>query len=98
MSVAERRSGAGTAAVAIQVVADILAGIIGLWVLLYLLDANPTNDLVALLHDAARWLAGWSYDLFPLDQDWLRVLVNYGIAAVVYLVIGHGLAVRLRRA
>lgn len=98
MSVVERRSGAGTAAVAIQIVADILAGIIGLWILLYLLDANPTNDLVAVLHDAARWLAGWSYDLFPIDQDWLRVLVNYGIAAAAYLLIGHGLAVRLRRA
>lgn len=98
MSVAERRSGASTAGVALQILADILAGIIGLWILLYLLNANPTNDLVAALHDAARWLAGWSYDLFPIDQDWLRVLVNYGIAAVVYLLIGHGLGVRLRRA
>lgn len=97
MSVAQRRSGAGTVGVAVQLLADILAGIIGLWILLYLLNANPANDLVAVLHDAARWLAGWSYDLFPLDQDWLRVLVNYGIAALVYLVIGHGLAVRLRR-
>ncbi|MFR9755705.1 hypothetical protein [Streptomyces sp. TR06-5] len=96
MSAAQRRSGIGTAGVAVQVLADILAGIIGLWILLYLLHANPANDLVAVLHDAAHWLAGWSYDLFPIDQDWLRVLVNYGIAAVVYLVIGHGLAVRLR--
>jgi hypothetical protein len=98
MPVAERRSGAGTAAVALQIVADVVAGIIGLWVLLHLLNANPTNDLVSVLHDAARWLAGWSYDLFPIEQDWLRVLVNYGIAAVVYLALGHGLAVRLRRA
>lgn len=97
MSTAARRSGASTAGVAIAILADILAGIIGLWIVLYLLDANPSNDLVALLHDAARWLADWSYDLFPIDTDWLRVLVNYGIAAVVYLLIGHGLASRLRR-
>ncbi|EST37195.1 hypothetical protein N566_14320 [Streptomycetaceae bacterium MP113-05] len=84
--------------VAVAILADILAGIIGLWIVLYLLDANPSNDLVALLRDAAHWLAGWSYDLFPIDADWLRVLVNYGIAAVVYLLVGHGLASRLRRA
>jgi hypothetical protein len=98
MSTTTRRSGASTAGVALQILADIFAGIIGLWILLYLLDANPANDLVALLHDAARWLAGWSYDLFPISEDWLHVLVNYGLAAVVYLFIGHGLASRLRRA
>lgn len=97
MSTTARRSGSSTAGIAIQILADVLAGIIGLWVLLYLLEANPANDLVVLLHDAARWLAGWSYDLFPIDEDWLRVLVNYGIAAVVYLAVGHALAVRLRR-
>jgi hypothetical protein len=98
MSTATRRSGASTAGVALQILADILAGIIGLWIVLYLLEANPSNDLVATLHDTARWLAGWSYDLFPIATDWLRVLVNYGIAAVVYLLIGHGLGSRLRRA
>lgn len=97
MTVTARRSGVGSAAVAIQLLADVLAGIIILWVALHLLDANPANDLVSVLHDAARWLAGWSHDLFPLETDWLRVVVNYGIAAVVYLVIGHGVAGRLRR-
>ena len=95
---ARRRSGLSSAGVAVQVVADILAAIIGLWILLYILDANPGNDLVVVVKDAAHWLAGWSYDLFSLSPDWLQVLVNYGIAAVVYLAVGHGLAVRLRRA
>lgn len=93
----DRRSGLSQAGVVIQVVADIVAAIIGLWILLYVLDANPANDLVVVVENTARWLAGWSYDLFTLDTDWLRVLVNYGIAAVVYLAVGHGLAVRLRR-
>ncbi|THA26644.1 hypothetical protein E4198_19980 [Streptomyces sp. RKND-216] len=98
MSTVTRRSGASTAGVALQIIADILAGIIALWIALYLLEANPSNELVDVLHDAARWLAGWSYDLFPIETDWLNVLVNYGIAAAAYLLIGHGLAVRLRRA
>jgi hypothetical protein len=93
-----RRSGLSQAGVVVQLVADIVAAIIGLWILLYVLDANPGNDLVVVVKDAARWLAGWSYDLFSIPTDWLRVLVNYGIAAVVYLLVGHGLAVRLRRA
>lgn len=93
-----KRSGLNQAGVALQVIADIVAAIIGLWILLYVLDANPGNDLVVVVQDAARWLAGWSYDLFTIDTDWVRVLVNYGIAAVVYLLVGHGLAVRLRRA
>lgn len=92
-----KRSGLNQAGVVLQVIADIVAAIIGLWILLYVLDANPGNDLVVVVQDAARWLAGWSYDLFTIDTDWVRVLVNYGIAAVVYLAIGHGLAVRLRR-
>jgi hypothetical protein len=93
---ARRRSGASTAAVAIHVVADVVAAIIGLWILLYLLEANPSNDLVGLIHDCARWLAGWSHDLFSIDTEWVRGVVNYGIAAVAYLFIGHALAARLR--
>lgn len=97
MTVTARRSGAGQAAIAVRLIADIAAGIIGLWILLYLLDANGANDLVVLLHDCARWLAGWSHDLFAISTDWLNVLVNYGLAAVVYLLIGHALASRLSR-
>jgi len=57
---------------------------------------NRANDL-DFIQDAARWLAGWSYDLFTFDKAWARVVCGYGLAAVVYLFIGHGLANRLRR-
>ncbi|AXK34933.1 hypothetical protein DVA86_22110 [Streptomyces armeniacus] len=97
MSTAARRSGTHQAAAAVRLVADLVAGIIALWVLLYLLDANPSNDLVSTAHDAARWLAAWSHDLFSFSRDWLRVVVNYGVAAVVYLLVGHAVATRIRR-
>ncbi|RLL70230.1 hypothetical protein [Streptomyces sp. Z26] len=97
MSVAARRSSANQIAVAIRLVADVAAGIIALWVLLYLLDANPDNDLVSVVHDGARTLAAWSYDLFDISRDWVRVVVNYGIAAVTYLVLGHLVAAQLSR-
>jgi len=92
-----RRYGGSHAAMTIRVVADVIAAVIGLWILLYVLDANRGNDLVVFVQDAARWLAGWSYDLFDLEPGWFQVLVNYGIAAVVYLFVGHLLAARVSR-
>ncbi|MFD4260295.1 hypothetical protein ACFWR9_22425 [Streptomyces sp. NPDC058534] len=90
-----RSHGSSSAARAIAVVADIMAFILGLWILMYLLDANRANDLVQFVHDAANWLAGWSRDLFTFDEDWARVVTGYGLAAVVYLFIGHAIANRL---
>jgi hypothetical protein len=84
-------------ATVIAVVADIAAFIIGLWIVMYLLDANRANNLVSFVQDAARWLAGWSHDLFTFDEEWARVVCGYGLAAVVYLLLGHLLASRVRR-
>ncbi|MGH4027956.1 hypothetical protein ACQB60_03340 [Actinomycetota bacterium Odt1-20B] len=91
------RYGNNEAAKVIVVVADVLALILGLWILMYLLDANRANDLVRVVHGAARWLASWSHDLFTFDDAWARVVAGYGLAAAVYLVVGHLIAGRLRR-
>lgn len=74
-----------------------MAAVIGLWILMYLLDANPANELVEFVRESARWLAGWSHDLFTFDAEWARVVTGYGLAAVVYLFIGHAVAGRVRR-
>jgi hypothetical protein len=52
---------------------------------------------VRFVHDAARFLAGWSHDLFTFDAAWARVVCGYGLAAVVYLLAGHALAGRVHR-
>lgn len=93
-----RRYGGNAAATFIMLAADAAALILGLWILMYLLDANRANDLVAFVHDAANWLAGWSLDLFTMNTDWLRTVLNYGLPAVVYLIIGHAVAGRVNRA
>ncbi|MBW1603314.1 hypothetical protein JJV70_14635 [Streptomyces sp. JJ66] len=85
------------AARAIALIADICAFILGLWILLYLLDANPANGLVQFVQDAARFLAAWSHDLFTFDAEWARVVCGYGLAALVYLFLGHLVAGRLVR-
>ena len=91
------RNGANQAGTVIAVVADVMALILGLWILMYLLDANRGNDFVQFVHDVAHWLAGWSYDLFTFDEAWARVVAGYGLAAVVYRVIGHAIARRIPR-
>ncbi|MGW1718997.1 hypothetical protein [Streptomyces adonidis] len=88
----ETRRSANRAGAIFAVAADIMALILGLWILMYLLDADRANDFVEFVHDAATWLAGWSYDLFTFDEQWARVVAGYGLAAVVYLFVGHALA------
>ncbi|MGW1602956.1 hypothetical protein [Streptomyces eurythermus] len=91
------RNGANQAGRVVAIVADIAALILGLWILMYLLEANRANDLVRFVHDAASWLAGWSHDLFTFDEAWARVVAGYGLAAVVYLFAGHAIARRIHR-
>ncbi|TXS45043.1 hypothetical protein EAO75_19200 [Streptomyces sp. uw30] len=91
------RNGTNQAGTAIAIVADVMALILGLWILMYLLDANQANGLVQFVHDSARWLAGWSHDLFTFDAEWARVVAGYGLAAVVYLFVGHAIANRVHR-
>ncbi|GLW50722.1 hypothetical protein Stsp02_63830 [Streptomyces sp. NBRC 14336] len=91
------RNGTNQAGTVIAAVADIMAFILGLWILMYLLDANRGNAFVEFVHDAARWLAAWSHDLFTFDEAWARVVAGYGLAAVVYLFIGHAIANRVQR-
>ncbi|MFD9728582.1 hypothetical protein [Streptomyces sp. NPDC059072] len=89
--------GSNQAGRAVALVADLLAFVIALWILLYLLDANRGNELVEFVHDTATWLAGWSYDLFTFGREWVQVVFGYGVAAVVYLLVGHAVAGRLYR-
>ncbi|MEU7563322.1 hypothetical protein [Streptomyces eurythermus] len=91
------RNGANPAGRVVAIVADVAALILGLWILMYLLEANRANDLVQFVHNAASWLAGWSYDLFTFDEAWARVVAGYGLAAVVYLFAGHAIARRIHR-
>jgi hypothetical protein len=95
----ERRGFAARASVArvVTLIGSIVAGILVAGILLIVLDANPANDIVNWVTDAARWLAGPFHDLFKLDNPEVRVAVNWGIAAVVYMVIARLIARLLLR-
>ncbi|MFC4611355.1 hypothetical protein [Streptomyces maoxianensis] len=90
-------SSARRAALIIHTIADVAAVFLGLWILLFLLEANQANVFVEFVEGVADWLAWWSQDIFTMDTDGLRVLLNYGLPAVIYLLIGHGIATRVRR-
>ncbi|MGC9538251.1 hypothetical protein [Streptomyces sp. UG1] len=85
-------------ALTVCTIADVAAGLLGLWILLFLLDANRANVFVEFVQGTADLLAWWSQDIFTMDTEGLRVILNYGLPAVMYLLIGHGIAARLNRA
>jgi hypothetical protein len=75
------------------VVAVIVAGI-----LLHVLDANAGNAVVSAIHDVSGWLVSPFKGLFSLDDNDLQIAVNWGIAALVYGLVGSFIATLLARA
>jgi hypothetical protein len=84
-------------ALIIHTIADVAAAFLGLWILLHLLEANQANVFVQFVEGMANWLAGWSQDIFTMENEHVRFALNYGLPALVYLFIGHGIAAKIRR-
>jgi hypothetical protein len=77
--------------------AAVIAIIIVLHIIFVLIGANAGNSLV---HTDAQWastLATWFRDLFTPSNYKLSVILNYGLAAVFYLIIGRIVASVLDR-
>lgn len=70
--------------------------VLGLGALLIALNANEDNVLVGAAVGAAAWLDGPFADVFTFSNRAREVLVNWGLAAVAYLVAG-GILARLVR-
>ncbi len=87
----------GVLARVIEIVVAAVAAIIALGVLLIVLEANPANDIVELIRDVAKWLVGPFKDFFSLDDRKLEVAVNWGLALLVYVIVGRVIAGLLRR-
>jgi hypothetical protein len=81
----------------IILVATAVALVLVAGILLVVLGANSSNDLVKAVHDAARFLAGPFDGLFKLDNHKLTIAVDWGIAAVVWYALGHAIARLLLR-
>ena len=74
-----------------------MAAIIVVGILLVVLKANKSNEVVKDVLDAARFLVGPFKNIFSLHSQKATTAVNWGIAAVVYLFAGSLIARLLRR-
>ena len=83
---------AGWVARLIRLAAWILAAIIVAGILLIVLSANPSNSIVSSVHDAARSLVGPFDGMFKPQSHKLAIAINWGIAALVYLIVGNLIA------
>ena len=86
--------GAGLLVRLVRLVVSIVVLIIVAGILLVLLKANMANSIVSTVTDWARWLAGPFDGMFSFHSANVAIAVNWGIAAIVYLLLG-GLVTRL---
>src|SRR4051812_50210834 len=82
----------------IRAATAVVVGILVVAILLIVLDANASNDIVSWFRDAGSWLAGPFKNLFSIDNHTLEVAVNWGLAALVYGFVGGVIARMLGRA
>ncbi len=87
----------GVLAVLVDLITGIVALIIILGILFVVLGANMGNDIVSTVDDAARFLVGPFDGLFKPDDRKLEIAINWGIALVVYVIVGRFIAGLLRR-
>jgi hypothetical protein len=75
----------------------VIALILVLHIVLVVLSANPGNTLVSTVADWSRHLAAWFDGLFTTSSAKWNTVLDYGIAAIVYLAVGRLVAGLLER-
>jgi uncharacterized protein YggT (Ycf19 family) len=72
----------------VRLVTMAVVGVIVAGILLHVLGANSSNALVSLVYDIDRPLVAPFKGLFDLKDAKAQIAVNWGIAAVVYGMVG----------
>ncbi|WP_066890202.1 hypothetical protein [Carbonactinospora thermoautotrophica] len=86
----------GLLARGVSLVAASAALVLAGYVVFVVFEANPRNPIVSTVTGWADGLVLWFQDLFTPRNPKVRVLVNYGLAALAYLLAGR-LAARVIR-
>lgn len=81
------RTASGTAARVIQLVGAVFALIEVIYILLILFGANAGNAFFQFIKSLAEPLALFFPGLFPIDNYQLNIIVNYGLAAIFWVVV-----------
>jgi hypothetical protein len=91
------RRAAELAAGLVGVAATVICVLLALHIAFVVFSANDDNAIVSTVNGWADWFAWRFHDMFVPKDERVRVLVNYGIAAVVYLIAGRVVAGLIRR-
>ena len=94
---AVRRRATGVLATVVSAVTTVIVLILAVHIVFVAFEANTGNDLVRWFGDRATDLSWQFRDVFQPDDPKVAVAVNYGLAALVYLVAGRVLVGLIRR-
>jgi hypothetical protein len=72
----------------VRLVTAVVVAIIAIAILLVVLGANESNSIVSTIHDWGSWLTQPFHNIFHVKDGKWNVVVNWGLAAVVYAAIG----------
>jgi hypothetical protein len=97
MSTVSRSNVVGVVANVARWIGLLFALVLAVHVLLTVGDANPDNGITKFFSTAADPLALAFKNLFRPENENLRVLVNYGLAAVFWLIVSAVLSRLIRR-
>jgi hypothetical protein len=81
----------------VRLITSVIVGLIVVAILLVLLEANRDNAIVDWLVGAGDTLSEPFHGVFSLDGRKANVAVNWGLAALIYALIGGFIARLLRR-
>jgi xanthine/uracil permease len=82
----------------VRLITAVVVGFIVVGIVLHLLDANSGNAIVSFVYDVAGWLVTPFKGIFSPDGAHARIAANWGLAAVVYALVGGVVSRLLARA
>jgi hypothetical protein len=75
-------------ATVVLAITGVIAGFIALAILLVIVDANQGNMIVNAIVEIGSFFSTPFHDMFPQRNAEMNVLINWGLAALAYLLIG----------
>jgi CDP-diglyceride synthetase len=81
----------------IRTATGIVVALIVIAIILRVVSANPHNTIVSDIHDAGQWLTGPFHNIFSVRGAKWNLALNWGLAAVIYAIVGGFLASLLAR-
>jgi len=97
MATVSRSGVVGVSASVVRWIGLVFALVLAVHVLLVMGDANPANGITKFFATTADWVVLAFKNLFTPENAKLRVLVNYGLAALFWLVVSAVLSRLIRR-